>query len=261
MDVTTGYAHGFFCWADLASSHVAGAKLFYAGLFGWQCEDRPTDMGPVYTMLMIEGKTVAGLGPLSPDMQAQGMPSFWSGYIKSDDADATAARIGEAGGVVVMPPMDVMTEGRLMMAQDPTGALFGVWQPRDHIGAQLMNVPNTLFWTELQTRDAERAAAFYRHVFGWEAAQDESGYYVFALDGQRHAGMMQMDDSWGNVPPNWALYFMVENLDASLQKAQALGGRVLVPAMAAGSMGFFAVVQDPQGGVFTIMQMNPESAG
>ena len=143
MYVVKEYPDGIFCWVDLSSTDPEGAKAFYAGLFGWEIEDRPTDMGPVYTMLMIGGKTVAGLGPLSPDLQAQGVPSFWSAYVKSDDANGVAARIAEAGGIVMMPPMDVMSEGRLMMAQDPTGAMFGVWQPRQHIGAQLVNMPNT----------------------------------------------------------------------------------------------------------------------
>lgn len=257
MTVMKEYPDGIFCWVDLSSTNPEEAKAFYAGLFGWEIEDRPTDMGPVYTMLMIEGKAVAGLGPLSPDLQAQGVPSFWSAYVKSDDADGVAARVAEAGGMVMMPPMDVMSEGRLMMAQDPTGAMFGVWQPRQHIGAQLMNLPNTLVWTELQTRNVAQAQAFYAHVFGWSGETDANGYTVFVKNGQRHAGMMQMDENWGDVPPNWAIYFMVTDLDATTTQAQALGGRVLVPSMPAGEMGNFAVLQDPYGAVFTVMQMGP----
>ena len=257
MYVVKEYPDGIFCWVDLSSTDPEGAKAFYAGLFGWEIEDRPTDMGPVYTMLMMGGKTVAGLGPLSPDLQAQGVPSFWSAYVKSDDANGVAARIAEAGGIVMMPPMDVMSEGRLMMAQDPTGAMFGVWQPRQHIGAQLVNIPNTLVWTELQTRNAAQAQSFYQHVFGWSGETDANGYTVFVQNGRSHAGMMQIDENWGDVPPNWAIYFMVTDLDVITATAQALGGRVLVPSTPAGEMGNFAVLQDPYGAVFTAMQIDP----
>lgn len=257
MYVVTEYPDGIFCWIDVSTTDPEAAKAFYTGLFGWEAEDRPTDMGPVYTMMLMDGKSVAGLGPLSPNLQAQGVPAFWTGYIKSSDVDATAARVTEAGGVVIMPPMDVMSQGRLMMAQDPTGAMFGVWQPRNHHGSQLVNMPNTLVWTELQTRATAQAIPFYAHVFGWTETTDDTGYTVFAQNGRRHAGMFGLGDSMPNVPSNWALYFMVADLGATLANAQALGGRVLVPPTPAGAMGDFAVLQDPQGAVFTVMQIDP----
>jgi len=210
----------------------------------------------MYTMLMMDGHSVAGLGPMRPEMQAQGIPAFWTGYIKSSDVDAAAARVAEAGGVVMMPPMDVMTQGRMMLAQDPTGAMFGIWQPRDHTGSELVNMPNTLVWTELQTRNAAQAAAFYAHVFDWTATTDETGYTEFAQNGRRHAGMMQMDENWGNIPPSWAVYFMVSDIAATAAAAQTLGGRVLVPPSPAGAIGFFSVLQDPQGGVFSVIQID-----
>lgn len=255
MHVVTSYPDGLFNWVDLSTPDTEGAKAFYSALLGWKCDDVADDTGHViYTMLRIDGKNVAGLGAMSPEMQ--GMPAFWTSYVKHSDADAIAARITEAGGTVMMPPMDVMEEGRMLIAQDPTGAMFGVWQPRQHIGAQLVNMPNALIWNELQTRDAVAAEAFYVHVFGWTTARDSSGYVLFAQDGRTQAGMMQMDDSWGPVPPNWSVYFMVENVEDKVAQARELGGNVLVPPTQAGDMGRFAVLQDPQGGVFTVMQFS-----
>lgn len=254
MHVVESYPDGVFNWVDLSTPDTEGAKAFYSGLFGWECVDVPTDMGPVYTMLRIDGHNVAGLGPQPPGME--GVPAYWASYVKHSDADAVAARVTEAGGNLMMPPMDVMNEGRMFMAQDPTGAMFGVWQPHDHIGAQLVNMPNTLVWNELQTRDGAAAQAFYAAVFGWTGQRDDSGYVVYATDGRRQAGMMQMDESWGDAPPNWSVYFLVEDVAGNIAKAQELGGTVLVPPTAAGDMGRFAILQDPQGGVFTIMQFN-----
>lgn len=259
MHVVTAYPDGIFCWLDLAATDADAAKAFYSGLFGWEMRDMLTDMGTIYTNVQIDGLNVAGLSVMQPDMLAQGIPAFWTSYIKTDDIDAAAARITAAGGNVFMPPMDVMQEGRLALAMDPTGAPFGMWQPRNHIGAQLVNMPNTLVWNELQTRAGATAAAFYAKAFDWMADRNDTGYTVFVRDGRRHAGMIEMDENWGaDVPPNWGIYFLVTDIDATLARAQDLGGRVLVPKTPAGQMGFFAVLQDPQGGVFHVMQSDPQ---
>ncbi len=157
----------------------------------------------------------------------------------------------------MFPAMDVMSEGRMAMAQDPTGAAFGIWQPKNHIGAQLVNIPNTLVWNELQTQDNAAAKAFYTQVFDWGYAEDPTGYGMFKVGERIQAGMMQMDENWdASIPANWAVYFLVADLAASVAKAGELGGNILVPITQAGEMGQFAVVQDPQGGNFTIMQFS-----
>jgi hypothetical protein len=199
---------------------------------------------------------VAGLGPLDPDMQAQGIPPFWSSYVKHDDVDAVAARAAEAGGSVMFPPLDVMDAGRMTMIQDPTGAAFGVWQPGAHIGAALVNMPNTLVWNELMTRDVDGAKSFYDSVFGWTYQADESGYVAISQDDRVQAGMMQITESMGEMPPNWGLYILVEDVEATIARTQELGGNMLVPATPAGQMGTFAVLQDPQGAVFNVIKYN-----
>jgi predicted enzyme related to lactoylglutathione lyase len=256
MHVVTNYPDGVFTWVDLATTDTEAARSFYTELFGWRAKDMETDMGTVYTMFQLEGKNVAGVGQMDAEMQAQGMPPVWTSYVKHDDVDAVAARVSDAGGTVMMPPFDVMEEGRMAMAQDPTGATFGVWQPRNHTGAQLVNMANTLVWNELQTRDGEAARAFYSTVFGWTGDEDENGYVTFAQDGRRHAGMLLMDETWGDIPSNWAVYFMVEDVETMAAKVEELGGNVLVPPTQAGELGKFSVVQDPQGGMFTVMQFD-----
>ena len=257
MQVVKRYPDGVFCWVDLTTPDADGAKAFYAGLFGWEIDDQPIDMGGTYTMLQIEGKNVAGLGEMQPDMKAQGMPAFWTSYVKHDHVDSIAAKMAEAGGSVMFPPMDVMDSGCMTMGMDPTGAMFGVWQPTGHIGAELVNMPNTLVWNELQSRQPDVAKAFYETVFGWTSNTDENGYVTFAVDGRIQAGMITMDENWGpDVPNNWAVYFMVEDVAAKAALAEELGGMILVPPTKAGQMGIFSVVRDPQGGVFTIMSFS-----
>jgi hypothetical protein len=254
MQVVKNYPDGVFCLVELSTTDQEAAKAFYTGLFGWEIEDRPISKGGVYTMLQIEGKNAAALSAMQPEMQAQGVPAFWSSYIKHDDVDTIAEKISPAGGTLMFPPMDVMQYGRMAMGTDPEGAPFGVWQPAEHIGAELVNMPNTLVWNELQTRQPDKVRAFYESVFDWGSAADENGYVTYQVDGRTHAGMITMDENWGpEIPANWSVYFMVEDVAAKAELAQKLGGSVMVPPTEAGAMGIFAVIQDPQGGVFNIM--------
>ncbi len=148
---------------------------------------------------------------------------LWTSYVKHDDAEAVAERVSAAGGAVIMPPMDVMEEGRMAMFADPTGAVWGVWQPNNHTGAQVVNSPNSLVWTELQTNDTDRARAFYSDVFGWDSAVDDTDYIAFSQDERVHAGAMAIQPEWGEMPPNWSVYFLVDDLDAMVAKVERVG--------------------------------------
>jgi len=255
MQVVKAYPDGLFSWVDLATSDLDGAKAFYGSLFGWEAEDVPVGDGSVYVMFRIEGHNVAGAGELDAERKAQGVPPHWASYINHSDVDTIAGRAAGAGGQVLFPPMDVLEDGRMTMIQDPAGAIFGVWQPRNHIGAQLVNRPGALVWNELQTRDLEAAKAFYTDVFGWEPRVDAQGYVACYQEGRAHAGMMAMDDEWDeNIPPNWAVYFMVDDIEETADRVKQLGGTIIVPPTTAGELGKFAVIQDPQGGVFTAME-------
>jgi predicted enzyme related to lactoylglutathione lyase len=254
MQIVKSYPDGNVSWVDLATTDPEGAKQFYSALFGWEFLDLPTDSGTIYSMGQIEGYNVAGLGPLDPGMQEQGMPPIWTTYIKHDDADSVAAKAQTAGGIVMFPPFDVMDSGRMTMIQDPGGAVFGVWQPAQHIGAQLVNMPSTLVWSELQTNDVGAARAFYQSVFDWSYDVDENGYVACKVGDRTHAGMMKIEEDWGNVPPNWTLYFLVEDVEVSAARAKELGGGIMVPPTPAGAVGKFAVLQDPQGAVFSVIE-------
>ncbi len=259
MQKVTAYPNGIFCWVDLSTSDFEGAKLFYAQLFGWEADDPPPD-GPRYANFRLGGLTVAGMGELMPDQQAQGMPSHWSSYVKHDDAEAIATKVTEAGGTVIVPPMDVMEEGRFMMAQDPVGAFIGVWQPGRHTGAQLVNAPNALVWNELQTRDhnVETAIAFYQQVFGWDEVRRQEGYIGLSVDGRRQAGILPLDESMAHIPSNWAVYFLVDDVADTLRRAEALGAHTVVPETNLDEQSSFAVIQDPQGAYFNIVHWPPE---
>lgn len=255
MHVVTNYPDGVFNWVDLSTTDIDGAKAFYGGLFGWFGDDIPLGDGAYYTMFRLDGHAVAGLTPMSDDMKAMGAPPVWVSYVKIDAIDAAAERAAAAGGNVFVPPMDVMDSGRMALLQDPTGAAFGMWSPRAFTGAELVNQPNTLVWNELQTRDLAAARTFYGRVFGWEG-EDSGGYISFSSDGRSHCGTMPINEMFpADMPSHWAVYFMVEDIDAAAARVAALGGQVLAGPAPAGEMGRFIVARDPQGAVFHAIEL------
>jgi predicted enzyme related to lactoylglutathione lyase len=253
MAETTAIATGTIIWVDLASNDMEATKSFYGGLFGWAADTSPEPEYGGYTMFRKDGKMVAAAAPA---MSAE-QPEQWTSYVGVDDARATAAKVAEAGGRVLMEPMDIPKSGTMAVLMDPTGAVIALWQPGEHKGAELSNSPGSVGWNELSTRDVPKAAEFYRAVFGWGTETNGEGaaaYTEFKL-GERHVGgMINMDDKElpQEIPPHWLPYFMVENCAASAAKAEQLGGKVMKEPTKVPE-GTFAVITDPRGAAFAII--------
>src|SRR4051794_35227255 len=175
MGERTSHAPGTFSWVDLATSDAAGAKAFYGALLGWEFDDREIPDAPPYSMASVGGRNVAALYGKRDDAQ----PSAWLSYVTVQDADAIAARVKELGGGAISGPLDVMQAGRMAVLQDPTGAVFAVWQPGETIGAQLVNDPGSLTMNQLNTPDPDAAQAFYGELFGWTFQQVAPGQQPF----------------------------------------------------------------------------------
>ena len=250
MAERTSYEPGTPSWVDIGT-HVEGAKAFYGPLFGWETQEAgPVEETGGYGFFTKNGNLVAGYGP-----QQNPGPPFWSTYVSVEDAEKTAAKVEEAGGTVVMAPMQVMTAGTMAVFQDPIGAFFSIWQPDEHIGAQLVNEPGGFSWNELNTRDIETAKQFYATVFGWTATTSESGpmtYTEFKLGDTTIAGGMNMPAEMpAEVPPHWLVYFTVESVDDTVEQAKGLGANAMFgPEDIPGGRGRIAVLTDPQGAAF-----------
>jgi hypothetical protein len=249
------YAPGTPSWVDLSSPDPDGSARFYGDLFGWEVHKADDPEAGGYAMGYLRGKPVAGIGPT----WGENMPSVWSTYVSVENADATAERVREAGGEVVMAPMDVLDVGRMAVFRDPTGAHISVWQPRAHQGAGIVNEPGTLCWSELGTRDAEAAIPFYEHVFGWEAAPSTDPampYTEWKVGGRSIGGMMTMGDQIpAEIPAHWMTYFAVEDADAAAARATELGGSLMTGPMDIPGIGRFAVLTDPNGAAFSVIAL------
>ncbi len=249
------YPPGTPSWVDLGSPDPDASAAFYGALFDWQAtEPGPAEETGGYRMFQQDGGNVGGLMAL----QDEGQPPAWSTYICVADADATARAVKDNGGSVVIEPLDVRDLGRMAYFADPTGAIFGIWQPKAFDGADVVNVPNSLTWNDVMTRDAGAAKAFYSAVFGWEPGPGPEGsgdeYTVWMNDGKPVGGMLQMGDGFpAEVPPHWGVCFAVADTDATAAKAKELGGAV-VNEPTDMAIGRFAGIRDPHGASFAVMQ-------
>src|SRR5918997_915685 len=153
MPERDGYIPGVPCWVDAGLPDPEAALPFYRGLFGWELENTmPEGFGGVYFMARLGGRDAAALGSIP-----EGSPPVptWNTYIWVDSADEATARARDAGGGVVAEPSDVMDSGRMAVLTDPEGAVFGVWEAREHTGATVVNEHGSLNFNGLATRDPE----------------------------------------------------------------------------------------------------------
>jgi predicted enzyme related to lactoylglutathione lyase len=257
MAERTKHEPGTFSWVELATRDGAAAKRFYTSLFGWGVDEMPVGDGTTYTMLTKNGKRVGALYQMSA--QQQGVPPHWNSYVTVASADDSAAQAKKLGGNVMLEPFDVLDAGRMAVVADPTGAVFSLWQPKRHIGADLVNEPGAFCWNELYTTDPNKAADFYMGLFGWTKDarhMDYGEYVIFNQAGRQMCGMMQIPKEWGPVPPHWLVYFAVDDCDASVAKATSLGAKAMMPPMDIENVGRFAMLTDPEGAGFAVIKLN-----
>ncbi len=250
------YEHGIPSWLDLGTPDPAAAAAFYSSLWGWDVQTGPPEAGG-YAIAMLRGRPVAGIGP-----QQNPGPPVWATYVSVDDADAVVGKVAPAGGMVIVPPMDVLDVGRMAFFADPTGGVIGVWQPKQHKGAGIVNEPGTLTWNELVTTDTDAAAAFYAAVLGWGAVMHGEGagaYTEFQVSGRSIAGMMAKPAEMpAEVPSYWGVYFAVADADATVARIAELGGTIMMPPRDI-EPGRFAMAIDPTGAMFSVLALSASS--
>lgn len=253
MTRITDVALGAPVWADLMSTDLPASHAFYAGLFGWRAEEPNPEFGG-YTNLQFRGERIAGSMTMGPDHPPL---DLWSVYLRVDDCAAAVAKVEAAGGRVDSPAMPVGDEGIMAIVADPSGAVIGMWEPKEHRCFGYIDEPGAPAWFELHTFDLDAAVPFYEDVFGWttDVMSDSPGFrYVrLVVDGVPRAGIM---DATGHLPPgvpgHWQIYFCVEDLDVATAKVVELGGTVLMEPHDSpfGRLGAFA---DPQGAMFKLV--------
>ena len=276
------YIAGVPCWVDTRQPDPKAAVEFYDRLFGWVLEDTmPADAPGQYYIGKLDGREAAAI---SSPMGEAPPRATWNTYVWVDSADETAAKVHDAGGRVLTEPFDVMEAGRMAVFADPAGAVFSVWQAKEHRGAEVVNEAGSLNFNNLSTNDPDGAKAFYRAVFGWEVLPMAGGSEMWTLPGygefleELNPGTLErigeagapegfensvailnpIPDDQPDTPPHWGVTFAIDDADAFAAKAAELGGTVVAEPFDAPWVRT-TVITDPQGGTFTASQFVPEN--
>lgn len=242
---------GSFCWVELVTTDLPASKIFYGSLFGWTSTDELLD-GVPYSILTVRDREVGGMTALSKEAKRAGASSYWFSYVAVEDAEAIATKAAALGGEAVLGPLQ-MGPANIAVLRDPTGAVFGLWQSLDTAGTFDEGQANAVSLNELTTPDVDRAGRFYATLFGWRELAGQSAaprYKTFTRGERIVAGMLQ-----GSGPAAWTVYFSTFDASRTVEKATYLGGRVVVPLREVPSVGRLAVLSDPGGATFAVIEL------
>ena len=251
------HAPGSFCWIELATTDQAAAKSFYTSLFGWTFNEFPMGPSGMYTIFRLQDRDAAAAYTMMPEQSAQGIPPNWLLYVAVSSADDAAARATQLGGKVLGGPFDVMDVGRMAVVQDPTGAVFAVWQAKTHQGIGISGAPGAFCWADLSTPQVDLAKQFYSDLFGWKisaAEKDPSGYLHIQNGEQMMGGIPPAQYRNPNAPPHWLIYYYVADVDAAVTQAGKLGANIHMPPMSIENVGRMSILADPQGAIFAVFK-------
>ncbi|WP_051731738.1 VOC family protein [Kitasatospora phosalacinea] len=239
-------------WIGLGSPDLAESGLFYGSVFGWTL-DRPGPNG--YAFFRSGGRTVAGTGPLT---EVEALPA-WTVYFAAADAAGAAAAVGRSGGTVRVPPTEVPGQGRFAQLTDPVGGRFAVWQGGGTAGLEAVGGPGELCWAELRTSDVPRTLRFYRGLFDWRTGESDvpgAEYTVLrpADGGEEFGGVAGVHP---RVDAGWLVHFAVADALLTTDEVRRLGGSVVVPPERVPGVGRTAVLADPFGAQFALLEPEP----
>lgn len=241
-------------WVDLSTPDADASIDFYRELLGWEFVTQTTEMGD-YHVASMDRREICGIMAQPPEMA--GAPATWTVFFNVRDIDATVDAVGEAGGQVLEPPFAIPGGARVSVVADSAGAMFALISGGPSADGVWLSVrPGSVCWVETLSRDVAASQRFYESVFGWETTSSGDGYSTFTLDGEAVAGLLALPAKVPDeAPSHWAIYFAVADCDITERAAVDLGGSVLVETTPV-EIGRFAVLEDPVGATFDIMDFS-----
>jgi predicted enzyme related to lactoylglutathione lyase len=253
---------GKVIFVELVTPDLAAAKQFYAGLFGWTFRDIQTGgLGITYAEASLDGHVVAGLVHKEIPAGEHRQPA-WLTFIAVRDVDAAQQIALQQGAKVLFEPHSIPDRGREAVFADPQGAVFAVLASTSGDPPDALATPGEWIWSSLITSDPDADAAFYQALFDYEVfglpADGGTGHLLLATDNYARASVNSLPASKPNRHPHWLNYVHVEDAVKTAAKLVALGGHVLVEPRVDRHGGKVAVVADPQGAPFGLLEW-PES--
>ena len=253
---TDSWPHGAPSWAHVSTPDDAATRAFYSEVIGWDISPGDPEFHG-YAMATFDGAVVAGVSPSGDDNLAA-----WTLFFATNNADETAALIESNGGTLLSPVIPIGDAGRMIVALDPQGAMFGAWEAKLMNGFGLHGETGAVAWNDLRSSDPDAAREFYSSIFGYHfTAVDMAGpdYTTFSLDAEGApqggiGGMMGME----GFPSHWIVYLAVPNVDEVVAQTQTHGGQVISPGFDT-PYGRMAALTDPTGASFWAMTFSGAS--
>lgn len=246
---------GKFVWFDLFTHDLTAVDQFYTELFGWSFHDTAPGEKTIKTILR-DGVPIANAVTISKKKEdAHG--SQWLSYMSVNDVDEASAQVVQNSGSIFRAPRDLPDRGRFAILKDPQGALFAVVTTSDGDPPDQAVMLNHWIGSELWTRDIDGAIRFYRMLAGYEHKKvivgTDSEYHLMVTENKTRAGIVKI--LWDDVEPNWVPYIAVENISDTVKKVKQLGGFVLIAPREEVREGTSAIISDPSGAVFAVIQL------
>lgn len=262
----TELKHGMPCWFELATTDPDTSSAFYQNLFGWHRFDLDLGSDGTYSFFSNENGCIGAMSSPSPEHESVRGSSTWGVYFAVDNCDDSTAKAVELGATIIVPPRNVNEHCRMSVISDPTGAICSLWQCESIGGGPYVMFENyAINWVELATRDSARARVMYSELLGWDYFQSSASvpgggpYHELAVGQTRCGGIMPMQAEWFDpLTPDWWIFIRVPDVDDCVAKAKELGGSNPVPAYAVPEVGKMAMLADPTGAKFYVVQLNPE---
>lgn len=252
---------GKVIWADLVTPNLAAVEPFYSGVFGWTFRAaREADSD--YVLAFSAGRPVAGLLQRPMPAGAARQP-VWVSFLAANDLNA-ARRIALAHGATVLNgPTFITGRGHQMILSDPQGAIFGIMASSTGDPPDYLVEPGEWIWSSLLASDADKEAAFYQEVFGYEvfdlASDDSLEHLILSSDNYARASVHSLPVDQSRRHPHWLHFVRVLNVVQASASAAALGGRVLVEPHQDRQGNMVAVVADPTGAPVGLMEWSASS--
>jgi predicted enzyme related to lactoylglutathione lyase len=264
-DPATGEHHaGKVIWNELVTPDLQGAQRFYGAMFGWTFREAAATpasgraaVPTRYAVALQDGAPVAGLLQRESPSGKSVRPA-WMPFFAVADVDEVRRKAHDLGASILAEPRDYGRRGRQAILADPEGAVFAILNSPSGDTPDELAAPGQWIWSSLLVRDADKDAGFYQAVLGYEVfdlpSTDGRDHLILSSDELARASVNSMPDDSPRRHPHWLGFVRVADAADAASRAQDLGGRALVPAHADRHGGRVAVLADPQGAVFGVME-------
>lgn len=245
-DPPTGVHHpGKFVWNDLLTDDVAKAKDFYGHLFGWDFKQ----LGG-YTVISSKGRTIGGMVQIDEAARAEGA-ARWVSALSVSNVDSAVQLVTAQGGTVHEGPLEMLNRGRAALIADPEGAQLLLLHAADGDPEDREPEINAWLWHELWSNHLEDSLAFYQKLAGYDYEGEASTYLILTKDERWRAGIRYVPNE--DLMSRWVPAVRVADIDATVKRAEGLGGTILVGPQPTPS-GSVALIADASGALVIVQR-------